>query len=56
MKKVTAAKAYKIMKKLGLCFGEDGTTYYATNNEETEVYEFDTRKERDAFIERHADK
>ena len=39
------------MDALGLDYGDDGTTFYATDDEETEVYEFDTRKERDEWIE-----
>lgn len=50
MKKITAKEAYKIMDMLGLCYGDDGRTYYATDEDETEVYEFDSKKERDEWL------
>lgn len=53
MKKIDAKYAEKLTLRLGHCFGGDGITFYATNEEETDVWEFDTKKERDAFIERH---
>lgn len=46
-KPINAREAEKLMKKLGLCFGGDGRTFYATNEDETEVWEFDSKKERD---------
>ena len=49
-KAITAKYAYELIEKLGLCTGDDGRTFYATNEEETEVWEFDTKKERDEFI------
>jgi hypothetical protein len=52
LKKITAKEAEKIMAELGLCFGDDGRTFYATNEEHTEVWEFDSKKERDAFVNR----
>ena len=36
-KAITAKQASKLMEKLGLCFGDDGRTFYATDEEETEV-------------------
>lgn len=53
MEKITAKEAYKLMDELGLGYGMDGRTYYATNEEHTEVWEFDTKRERDEFIRRH---
>lgn len=47
LKPLTAKQAEKLMKKLGLCWGQDGRTFYATNEEETEVWEFDSKRERD---------
>jgi len=47
---ITAKQAEKLTRKLGLCFGQDGRTYYATNEEETEIWEFDTKKARDAAV------
>lgn len=52
-KKLTAKEAMKLMDKLGLDYGNDGRTFYATNEEETAVWEFDSKKERDEFLERH---
>jgi hypothetical protein len=54
VKKITARQAYKLMDKLGLDYGNDGRTFYVTNNEETEVYEFDSKKERDTFLAKHS--
>ena len=51
-KAITAKQAYKLMEKLGLCFGDDGRTFYATDEEETEVWEFDSKRERDEFVNR----
>lgn len=54
-KKLTASKAKKLLRKLGLCYSgaDDGQTFYATNEDETEVWEFDSKLERDAFIASH---
>ena len=51
-KAITAKKAEKLSDELGLCFSGnlDGRTYYATNEEESEIWEFDSKKERDAFV------
>ena len=51
-KAITAKQASKLMEKLGLCFGDDGRTFYATDKEETEVWEFDSKRERDEFVNR----
>lgn len=52
MKKIaiTAKEAYKLAELLGLCISEDGTTFYATNEERTELWEFDSKKERDLSV------
>lgn len=50
LKAISAQQAYKLMNKLGLCYGNDGVTYYATNEEETEVWEFDSKAERDKCV------
>ena len=52
MKKIaiTAKQAYKLANELGVSICEDGTTFYATNESHTDLYEFDTKKERDAFV------
>lgn len=53
MKKVNAREAEKIMERLGQDWGGDGKTYYATNDEETEVYVFNTITKRNEFLEKH---
>jgi hypothetical protein len=50
MVKITAKEAYKLMDELGLDYGMDGRTFFATNEERTEVWEFDTKRERDEFV------
>lgn len=54
-KSITASQAKKINIKLGLStWEEDGQkTYWATNEEETETYAFDSIRERKAFLERN---
>lgn len=57
MKKITAKEAYRLMDQLGLDYGDDGVTYYATDadevgEEDAEVWEFDSKKERDDFVQR----
>lgn len=49
MKKITAKEAEKIMTEKGLCFGGDGKTFYAVN-ENGAIYEFDSKRERDEFV------
>lgn len=51
-KAITAKSAEKISRKLGLDYGNDGRTFYATNEEESEIWEFDTKSERDEFVNR----
>ena len=53
MKKITAKEAYRIQKKLGLDISDDDTTFYATNDDETEIFSFDTKNERDNFMKRN---
>ena len=50
MKAITAKQAYKLLEKLGLDYGNDGRTFFATDDEESEVYEFESKKERDEFV------
>lgn len=52
-KAITANQAYKLIAKLGLDFGDDGRTFYATNEEESEIWEFDSKAERDEFVNRY---
>lgn len=49
MKKITAKQAAKIANRLNLQIEDDGTTFYATDEEETEIWSFDTKSERDSF-------
>lgn len=51
-KAITAKYAYELTEKLGLCSGDDDRTFYATNEEETEIWEFDSKKERDDFVKK----
>lgn len=52
MKSITAKYAEKLLQELGHDYGNDGRTFYATNEEEDEVWEFDSKKERDEFVNR----
>lgn len=49
MKKITAKQAAKIANRLNLQIEDDGMTFYATDEEESEIYSFDTKSERDSF-------
>ena len=51
MKKANYKQAKKIAIKNGLAICEDGRTFYATDEQETGLYEFDSKKERDTFLE-----
>ena len=51
--KITAKQAERIMNKLGMCYGSDGRTFYATNADESEIWEFDSKKERDDFCKNY---
>ena len=55
VKAITAKQAKKITERTGMCLsGElDGRTFYGTNIEETDVWEFDSKRERDAWVERN---
>ena len=55
VKAITAKQAKKITLRTGMAwFGEsDGRTFYGTNAEETDVWEFDSKSERDAWVERN---
>lgn len=51
MKKITAKEAYKILKRVGLdAGGDNGTTFFAYDDKNDEIYSFDTKKERDQFV------
>ncbi len=52
MKKVSAKEAYKILKRAGSDASGDGITFFAYDEKADEIYGFDTKRERDEFIER----
>ena len=54
LKKINCKQAKELTLKLGCCwFGEtDGKTFYATNEYEDEIYEYDSKRERDDAVER----
>lgn len=49
---ITAKEAKRLTRKLGLCWGgeQDGKTFYATNEAQSEVWEYDTKAERDRAV------
>ena len=51
-KAITAREAQAILRRKGMCYGDDGTTFYAYDTESDEVYEYDSRKDRDASVRR----
>ena len=50
MKKITPKRAHEIAKEKGVDIDDDQVTFYATDDDESEVYPFDTKKERDDFV------
>lgn len=54
VKAITAAQAKRIGEKTGypISWG-NGRTFYATNEEESGVWEFDSKRERDAWVARN---
>ena len=54
-KAITAKKAFEVTMKTGMgwCGAEDGRTFYGTNEEESDVWFFDSKRERDAWVERN---
>ena len=53
MKKLTAKEAQALAKKLGIDIDDESTTFYASNDNKTEIWSFDSKNERDNFVERH---
>ena len=53
MTAITAKQAEKLLKKLGLTSVDNGVTFYATSDDESAVWEFDSKKERDAFVDKN---
>lgn len=56
MKAITSKKADQIAKKLGRDISDDGITFYATNENEAEIYCFDSKSERNNFVKAYNDK
>lgn len=53
VKKITAKEAEKIMDRLGLCYGDDGTTFYVYEkcaSGKEQVYDFYSIRERNEFL------
>ena len=54
IKAITAAQAKRIGKATGFPITEEnGRTFYATTIDESDLFEFDTKVERDAFVARN---
>ena len=53
IKKISAKEAERELKKQGLGYGMDGTTYYAINTENKSIFSFDTKRERDEWVANH---
>lgn len=50
-KAITRKEAERISRKLGLSISEnDGRTYFLTNENESEVWEYDSKKKRDEAV------
>lgn len=48
--KLTAKEAKKLAQNLGIDIDDDCATFYATDEEKSEIWSFDTKKERDTFL------
>lgn len=48
--KLTSKEAYKLAEILNIDINDDGISFYATNEDKTEIWSFDTKRERDSFI------
>lgn len=54
VKAITATQAKAIGIKTGFPITEgNGRTFYATTEDESDLFEFDTKTERDAWVERN---
>ena len=51
--KISAKEAKKLARELGIDIDDEETTYYATNEERTEIWGFETKKRRDRFVDRN---
>ena len=54
MRKLNYKQAQALAQRLGLDIDDDVTTFYATDDEESELFSFDTRDERDNFVAKNA--
>ena len=49
---ITRKEAERILRKNGYAISEsDGRTFYLTNEDESEVWEYDSKKKRDEAVE-----
>ena len=53
MRAITAKEAVKLAKILGIDLSGNGRTFYATDSTNSEIWEFDTKQERDNFTTRN---
>lgn len=51
--KISANDAAKILKRQGLDEGQDGRTFYAYDKENDAIYAFDSKNDRDGFVEKN---
>lgn len=50
MTKVTAEEAKKICERLGLSYDDGQRTFWAYDEESDELYDFDTKAERESYL------
>lgn len=56
LKKISPKEAEKINRRNGMdTYEDDGRTFWATNEDETETYPFGTNKEREKAIKQNAE-
>lgn len=54
IKAISAKEGYRVLKARGLDANDDcQRTFFAIDDEAQEIYEFDTKIERDNFVRRH---
>lgn len=51
--KISAKEARKLAYELGIDIDDEETTYYATNEERSEIWGFETKTKRDKFVDRN---
>lgn len=52
MLKISAKEAYKIIKRLGLDASDEGYTFFAYDEKNDEIWGFDSKRERNEFVEK----